>query len=145
MAKITGTIDVSRPPAEVFAYLDDLANRPAWQTELVSTKVLTDGPTRVGTEVEETRSMGKRTFTSRWRVTLHDPPQRSEFVTYDGQMMKPSGVVTVTPEGSGSRVTFAMDPNPSGFAKLMMPMIAPRIRKNIATDLANLKRNLETK
>ena len=144
MAKISGTVVIARKPEDVFAYLDDLKARPNWQDDVRSTTVLTEGPTRVGTEVEETRQMGSRTLTVRWRVTAHEPPRRSTFETYQSTMMKPSGVISVEPSGDGSRVTFEMEPNPMGMAKLMMPMIAGRIRKNVATDLDHLKRNLET-
>ena len=143
MTKITGTIVVARKPEDVFAYLDDFNQHPAWQSDVKSTKVLTDGPTRVGTEVEELRQMGRRAMTTRWRVTSHEPPHRSTFETYESSMMKPSGVITVTPEGEGSRVTFEMDPNPMGFTKLLMPVIAGQIRKSISRNLETLKGNLE--
>ena len=143
MAKLSGTITIARTPEDVFTYLDDLPARPTWQTDITTTKVLTDGPTAVGTEVKETRRVGGRTMTSKWRVTSHEPPRRSTFETYEGTMMRPSGVITVAADGAGTRVTFEMEPNPMGFSKLLMPMIAGQIRKNIASDLANLKHNLE--
>ena len=143
MTKITGTIVVARKPDDVFAYLDDFNQHPAWQSDVKSTKVLTDGPTRVGTEVEELRQMGRRSMTTRWRVTSHEPPRRSTFETYESSMMKPSGVISVAPEGEGSRVTFELEPNPMGFTKLLMPIIAGQIRKSITANLAKLKGNLE--
>ena len=144
MAMIGGTITIARAPEDVFAYLDDLGRRPEWQLDITSTRVLTEGPTGVGTEVEETRMMGRRSVTMRWLVTSHDPPRRSAFETYQASMLKPSGVITVEASEGGSRVTFEMEPNPIGFAKLMMPMISRQIRKNVAADLDRLKRNLET-
>jgi uncharacterized membrane protein len=143
MNKISGTIVVARKPEEVFAYLDDFNKHPLWQNDVKSTKVLTEGPTRVGTEVEELRQMGRRAMTTRWRVTSHEPPRRSTFETYEGSMMRPSGVITVAPEGEGSRVTFEMDPNPMGFTKVLMPFIGGQIRKSISTNLEKLKGNLE--
>jgi uncharacterized membrane protein len=144
MGTISGTVSISRTPEDVFTYLDDFTNRPKWQTELKSSKVLTDGPVGVGTEVEEVREMGRKEFVSRWRVTSHEPPRRSTFETYDGKMLKPSGVITVAAEGAGSRVTFEMNPNPMGMAKVMMVIIGRQIKRNIDTGLANLKRNLES-
>jgi uncharacterized membrane protein len=144
MGMISGTTTIARKPEEVFAYLDDLSRRPEWQLDVQKTKVLTDGPTRVGTEVEEVRQMGRKAGTVRWRVTSHEPPRRSTFETYESSMLKPSGVITVAPSGDGSTVTFEMEPNPIGIAKLMMPMIARQIRKNITTDLERLKQNLES-
>ena len=127
----------------MFAFLDDLRRRPEWQLDVKETKVLTEGPTRVGTEVEEVRQMGRRSMRIRWRVTGHEPPRRSTFETYEASMMKPSGVITVEPSGSGSVVTFEIDPNPIGMGRLMMPLVSGQIRKNISTDLERLKRNLE--
>ena len=143
MTKISGTVTVARKPEDVFAYLDDFNKHPEWQSDVKSTKVLTDGPTRVGTEVEELRQMGKRAMTTRWRVTAHEPPHRSTFETYEASMMKPSGVITVAAEGEGSRVTFEMEPNPTGVTKLLMPVIARQIRKSISNNLEHLKGNLE--
>jgi uncharacterized membrane protein len=144
MSTITGTVTIARTPDEVFAYLDDLERRPEWQLDVKETKVLTQGPTRVGTEVEEVRQMGRKAGRVRWRVTGHEPPRRSTFETYESQMLKPSGVITVEPSGSGSTVTFEMEPNPIGMGKLLMPMIARQIRKNITADLERLKDTLET-
>ena len=144
MSKVSGTVAIARKPEEVFAYLDDFGARKTWQKDITTTKVLTDGPVRVGTEVEETRQMGKRTIVSRWRVTTHEPPMRSTFETYDGSMLKPSGAVTVAADGAGSRVTFEMEPNPMGITKVLMPIIARQIRKSINGSLQNLKSNLES-
>src|SRR5262249_13615596 len=99
---ISGSITIARSPEGVFAYLGDFARRPEWQLEVKETKVLTDGPTRVGTEVEEVRQMGRRTGRVRWRVTSHEPPRRSTFESYESTMLRPSGVITVEPSGSGS-------------------------------------------
>jgi len=143
MTKFSGTITVARSPADVFAYVSDYTKHPDWQADVKTTKVLTEGSTRVGTEVEELRQMGKRAVTTRWRVTSYDPPRGSTFETYEGSMLKPSGTISVTPDGEGARVTFEMEPNPMGVAKLMMPLIGRQIRKSIAGNLAQLKGNLE--
>ena len=88
--------------------------------------------------------MGRKAGTVRWRVTGHEPPRRSTFETYESSMLKPSGVITVAPSGDGSKVTFEMEPNPIDIAKLVMPMIARQIRKNITADLNRLEPNLES-
>jgi hypothetical protein len=55
MAAITHTIEIARRPEDVFAYLDDLARHGEWQDQIVSVRVETDGPTRVGTRATERR------------------------------------------------------------------------------------------
>src|SRR4051794_11735516 len=61
---ITHSVEISRRPEDVFAYLDDLERHGEWQGEIVSTKIQTEGPVRVGTEVNETRRVGKREMDS---------------------------------------------------------------------------------
>ena len=73
------SLEINRPPEEVFAYIDDLARHKEWQDQIVSAKVNTDGPTKVGTTVTETRRFGKREMTQTWEVTEHDPPRTFAF------------------------------------------------------------------
>jgi uncharacterized membrane protein len=145
MATITKSTHIARPADEVFAYLDDLGAHKEWQQQIDSVQVLTDGPTRVGTEVEETRTVGgNRKITMRWRLTEHDASsRRSAFETYESKMMKPSGVISVAPAGDGSEVTFSMDTNPVGFGKLLAPLMNRDVEKTITGDLERLKQRLE--
>jgi len=145
MATITHSVTVNRSPDEVYAYLDDLSKHPEWQTAIESREILTDGPTRVGTEVKDVRVVGGgRKVNMRWRVTEHDPSgRRSAFETVEGQMMKPSGVISVSPADGGSEVTFTMDTHPVGFGKLLAPLMHRDVRKTISEDHERLKQRLE--
>jgi uncharacterized membrane protein len=145
MATITRSTIIARAPDEVFAYLDDLEAHREWQDQIESISVLTDGPTRPGTEVEETRIVaGGRTVEMRWRVTDHDPQsRRSSFETVEGKMMKPSGVIEIAPAGEHSEVTFSMDTKPVGFGKLLAPLMNRDVARTIEGDLGRLKQRLE--
>jgi len=145
MATITRSTPIARPPDEVFAYLDDLEAHREWQDAVDTIKVVTDGPTRVGTEVEESRVVGgNRKVDMRWRVTEHDPStRRSAFETVESKMMKPSGVISVAAVGDASEVTFSMTTNPVGFGKLLAPLMNRDVAKTIEGDLARLKQRLE--
>ena len=145
MATITKSIVVQRPADEVFAYLDDLEAHGEWQDGIESIKVVTEGPTHVGTEVEETRTVGGgQRVEMRWRVTEHDAgTRRSAFETIESKMMKPSGVISVAQAGESSEVTFSFDPNPIGFGKVIAPLMRRNVVKTIDGDLARLKARLE--
>jgi uncharacterized membrane protein len=145
MATITRSTNVARPADEVFAYLDDLEAHREWQDAVDTIEVVTDGPTRVGTEVRETRVVGgNRRVEMLWRVTEHDAStRRSGFETVESRMMKPSGVISVASVGDGSEVTFSMDTNPVGFGKLLAPVINRDVGRTIEADLARLKQRLE--
>ena len=146
MATITKSVNINRPPDEVFAYLDDLSKHPEWQSQIESRRIVTEGPTRVGTEVEDVRVVGGgRKIELRWHVTEHDPAaRRSAFETTESQMIKPSGVITVTPAGEGSEVTFQFHTNPFGLGLLLAPLMINRdVKKTVAENLGRLKENLE--
>ena len=141
---IARSVVIQRSPDEVFAYLDDLEAHHEWQGQVVSANVLTEGPTRSGTEVEETRSIGGREVRMRWRVTDHDAQsRRSAFETIESSMMKPSGAIEVAPAGEHSEVTFSIEPNPVGFGRLLAPLMKRQVAKQVDVDLAALKRRLE--
>src|SRR5919199_1090308 len=144
MATITRSVNIARPADEVFSYLDDFTARGEWRDGVKSINVVGDGPTQVGTEVEETRVMGGREIDMRWRVTEHDPvARRSAFETIESKMMKPSGVISVASVGDGSEVTFSMNTNPVGFGKLLAPLMNRDVGRTIEADLARLKQRLE--
>jgi len=84
---ITHSIEIDRRPEDVFAYLDELERHGEWQSQIVSTKVETDGPVRVGTRVREIRKIGGREQDTSYEVTGHDPPRKSS----SGASPVPSG------------------------------------------------------
>ena len=145
MATITKSVNINRPPDEVFAYLDDLSKHPEWQPQIESRRIVTEGPTRVGTEVDDTRVVGGgRKVPMRWKVTEHDPAgRRSAFETIESKMIKPSGVISVAQAGEGSEVTFEFTTNPFGFGWLMAPLINRDVEKTVTENLGRLKENLE--
>src|SRR5437667_12021854 len=97
---IEHSIEINRPPEEVFAYLDQLERHPEWQSTLVSSKVETEGPPRVGTRVVDRRKVpgGEREIP--YEITEHDPPRRSSFRGTKGPV-RPVGTVLVEPLDDG--------------------------------------------
>ena len=84
MTAIKESIEISRRPEDVFAYIDDLARHGEWQESIVSSHVDTDGPTRVGSRATEERRMGSREQEITYEVTEHDPPRTFAFRGTDG-------------------------------------------------------------
>jgi uncharacterized membrane protein len=142
---ITESIEINRTPEEVFAYLDQLERHGEWQGAIVSVKVETEGPTRVGSRAAEMRRVpgGPREFT--YEITEHDPPRRSSFRGVNGPV-RPVGTVTVEPVGRGSRsrVTIQLELQGHGLGKLIAPLAMRDARKRIPKDQARLKARLES-
>ena len=118
-AVIEQSIEINRSVGEVFAYLDQLDRHTEWQESLVSARLETEGPTRVGTRVVERRRVpgGERDIP--YEITEHGPPRRSSFRGTAGPV-RPVGAVTVDPVGeSSSRVSLEFDLEGHGIGKLL--------------------------
>jgi uncharacterized membrane protein len=142
---IIESIEIDRTPEDVFAYLDQLDRHGEWQQAIVSTRVETEGLTRVGSRATNRRRVpgGTREFT--YEITEHDPPRRSAFRGISGPI-RPVGAITVEPlgDGSRSRVTLEFDAKGHGFGKLIAPLARRDARKQIPQDQVRLKQRLES-
>jgi uncharacterized protein YndB with AHSA1/START domain len=142
---ITHTIEIARPPEDVFAYLDQLERHGEWQPQIVSSKIETDGPVGVGTRVREIRNVGGREQDLSYEVTEHDPPRRTAFRGIAGAI-RPEGTVTVEPIGDGSHSRVSLDFNLTGhglFGQLMAPLARMQAKKTVAENQEELKAKLE--
>lgn len=141
---ITSSIEIDRPQAVVFAYLDELDKHSEWQGDLVSSRLETEGPVRVGTRASDTRKVpgGPREFT--YEITEHDPPRRSSWRVLEGPI-RAVGSVTVEPVGDGgrSRVTVDFDLEGHGIGLLFTPLARMQARRQVPRDQATLKEILE--
>jgi hypothetical protein len=141
---ITDSIEINRRPEDVFAYLDEVERHGEWQSQIVSTKVETDGPIGVGTRVHEVRKIGGRDQDASYEITEHDPPRTSSFRGVAGPV-RPVGTMSVAPVGDGSRarVTVEFDLVGHGFGKLIAPLARRQARKTILDSQQQLKARLE--
>jgi uncharacterized membrane protein len=144
MAPIVERVEINRRPEDVFAYLDDLSRHHEWDDQIVSTRVESEGPTRVGTRATDTRKvpLGKQDLT--YEITEHDPPRKAAFRGVNGPV-RPVGAVTVEPldDGARSRVTIELELQGQGIGKLLAPLANRDARKHVPGNQAKLKERLE--
>lgn len=141
---ITQSIEIDRRPEDVFAYMDQLDRHGEWQSSIVRTRVETEGPTRVGSRVVDTRRIGKREQDVPYEITEYDPPRTSSFRGMAGPI-RPVGTVRVDPldDGSRSRVTIEFDLTGHGLGILIAPIARRQARGEIGQNQAKLKEILE--
>ena len=143
---INHSIEISRRPEEVFAYLDDHERHREWQDQIVSSKVEGEGPVGSGTVVREKRKVpfGGEQDTS-YEITEHDPPRRSSFRGVAGPV-RPVGTVTIEPldDGSRSRVSIEFNLVGHGIGVLFAPLARMQAKKEIPHMQAQLKARLES-
>lgn len=145
MAALATSIDVSRPPAEVFAYVTDPARFGEWQANVTGGQLEGDGPPHPGARCVNTRRIGfiERTVTS--EITHTDPPRRWGVRGLDGPI-RADVDVTVDPidDGRASRVTITIDFQGHGIGKLLVPVaVRPQARKEMPANLERLKQRVE--
>ena len=141
---IKDSIEINRPAEEVFAYLDELDRHAEWQTSLVSAKIETDGPTRVGTRVLERRNVPGGLRDIPYEVTEYEPPHKSAFRGTAGPV-RPVGTVTVDPVSeSSSRVSVQLDLEGHGIGKLFAVFARRQAAKQVPEDQERLKQVLES-
>jgi len=79
MSTIERSVVIDRPIEEVFRFLHDPRNDSLWQTTLVESTQLDDGPLRIGTLVRERRRFLGVQVEMTKEITEYEPPRRSAF------------------------------------------------------------------
>ena len=142
MIASTESVDIERGPADVFRYIADLRNEPAWHVDIASVPADTPAEPEVGRVVfvKFRPFMGRTdgTFTA-----LEAEPGSRIVYRADFAGLQPVITYRVEPAGSGARFTRAVEMQPRGFAKLMTPMMMMMLPKRNRLFVQNLKRALE--
>jgi uncharacterized membrane protein len=142
---ITNTIEIARSPEDVFAYMDDLSRHGEWQPLIVSVRVDTDGPTRVGSRATEVRRMGRRKVAVTYEITEHEPPHRFAFKGIDGAIRaEGKGTIDATDGGKASRLTLELTLTGYGVGKVFAPLARKQARRELPEAHRRLKELLES-
>lgn len=141
MPEASGSVDIKRPPADVFAFLADGENDPRWRSGVLDIRRKSGNGQGAIYEQGVKGPFGRR-VPADYEVTAYEPDRRLGFRAIAGPI-RPEGsyeLHELSPDGT--RVTFALRCAPSGMARLMGPMIARTMRSEVA-QLARLREVLE--
>jgi uncharacterized protein YndB with AHSA1/START domain len=146
VAPIVSSIEIARPPEEVFSYVTDPSRLAEWQESVVSTRMDGSGPAGVGSRVRVTRRVGRRERAMTAELAELDPPRSWAVRGIDGPVRgNVDGTVEPIDDGARSRVTIALALQGHGIGKLLVPLVVrPQARKEMATNIRNLQQRLET-
>ena len=140
MVRIDFSIDVDRPPSEVFAYLTDAESLPQWQSSAVEAHW--EGEKTRGARVKEVRKFLDRRMESELEVTEYEPDRRFSLKVLSGPV--PFSVQhTIEPRDRGTRLTFVGEGEPGGFFRLGEPIVARVAERQFKSDYETLKDILE--
>jgi uncharacterized protein YndB with AHSA1/START domain len=139
MAPLIHTIEIARPPQEVFAVATDPLRFAEWQRDVVRVQMLDNA--RFAT----TRRAGGGEREMVQEITRNDPPTSWAARGIDGSI-RPHATVTVEPidGGAGSRVTFTLDFEGHGIGVPLVPLVRRQAEKGAPNSHENLKKLLES-
>jgi uncharacterized protein YndB with AHSA1/START domain len=138
MAPLISSIEIARPPAQVFAAATDPTGFARWQRDVVDARLLGDG------RFTTTRRIGGTDRTMTQQVVRDDPPHGWAVRGIDGPV-RPHATVTVEPldGGTRSRVTFTLDFEGHGVGVPLLPLVRRQARRTAPVSYRNLKRLIE--
>lgn len=142
MATFQNTITIARPADEVFAFLADFGNIPAWNYAIARTVPTSPGPVRVGATYRQTRTIPRRSEES-FEVTDFAPPSRLAVHGQIGPFTASSGYL-LEPAADGTLLTNTVELEPSSaLLRPIGPLAVPGVKAAVARNLGTLKQLLE--
>jgi len=136
------TVIIDRPARDVFDYLADGTHNPEWRIGVLDIKHANSATGEGAAYRQVLAGPGGRRIDGDYRITVFNPPRRLEFLVTAGPA-RPTGVFELA-DGTdrATVVRFTLDLQPMGLMKLMTPMIARQMRREVA-QLETLKKVLE--
>jgi carbon monoxide dehydrogenase subunit G len=141
MSTYAHTVEIGRPPEEVFAFVTEPANYPRWQPSLLEVRPHSHGPLRVGSEATEVRRFLGRELETTWTCVEHEPSRRSAIESDDGPVPF-RGTFLLEPAGGGTRFTWTVETRGAA-SRLGGPLVGRATRRELETNADRLKRLLE--
>jgi carbon monoxide dehydrogenase subunit G len=130
------TVEIARPPAEVFAYLTDVSNLPKWQSGVRSAR-------REGPLIHESRHLLGRELRTTLEIEEEEAPRVFTIRALDSPV--PFSVRhELAPDGGGTRLTVVGEGDAGLLPGFAAGIMARRAEKQFRKDFERLKRLLES-
>jgi uncharacterized protein YndB with AHSA1/START domain len=142
MADRSDSITIARPIDEVWAYVTDVTNDPAWHSDILEATKTSEGPIGIGTVWHARFKPSMGISEGDMRVVTFEPNRR-QVMKGDIGPMHPTLTYLLEPSDVGTTFTRHVQISVSGWMKIMSPMMGMMLPKQNKGFLANLKRVLE--
>ena len=132
--KVRATTTIDKPVSDVFPLMADNRNEPRWNSNLSDSELLTAEPIGVGSRFRAVYQ-GQECMA----VIAEHEPDRVVTFEVDAKRMDITGRMSFSPAGSGTRLDGEFDLRPKGVMKVMLPLVAPLVRRDFPKQFANFK------
>ena len=136
-------VEIDRPRAHVAAYAGDPSNAPKWYVNIKAIEWQTPPPLGVGSRVAFVAQFLGRRLAYTYEIAELVPEERLVMRTAEGPFPMETTYTWEDRGSSRTRMTLRNLGTPSGFSKLVGPVMASAMRKANQKDLARLKSLLE--
>ena len=134
---------IARPLAEVAAYVANPDNAPEWYDNIHAAVWRTDPPLAIGSQIAfQARFLGRQ-LDYVYEVVEWEPGKRMVMRTADGPFPMETTYSWEAKGPNATRMHLRNRGNPSGFSRLMAPLMSMMMRRANRKDLKKLSEILE--
>ncbi len=142
MAHAENSIIINRPASTVFDFVLDGTNGPLWRPDTTDALLMPGKPLGVGALFKQGMKGPGGRIDADYEITECRPNEWIKFQVVAGPA-RPVGTYRFEAAGTSTKVTFVLDFQPKGLAKLMDGMINKSMQSEVG-NLSNLKAYLES-
>lgn len=142
MGKAEVSTTINRSVEDVFAVLSNVEDTPKWSSAALEDKITSAGPIGVGATAHLVSTFLGRRIESDAEITEFEPNRRLTMQSTSGPIPF-RGSMTLEPVEAGTRVNATFKAEPGGFFKLAEPIFVRMGKRQLESDLANLKDLME--
>ena len=142
--RIEESVEINRPLEEVYEYVATPENLPEWAGTVIETRKDTPGPLLEGSTFTFVGKFLGRKIESPFKVTAHEFPRRHSHKSTGGPLPT-EWTLTFEEVAGGTRYTQVAEGEPGGFFGLVGPLLERVGRRQLRTDLENLRDLLEAR
>jgi uncharacterized protein YndB with AHSA1/START domain len=144
MINVEQSIVIDRPAHEVFAFVADQTNAPRWQRGIRELRRTTHGPIGAGTRHRFVRTLMGRPLEGTNEYTRYEPDNLVVFTATSGGWPLEASYAVVPVADGRARLIARIELHPTGPFRLLEPLLAATLRRDVRTNLPSLKTLLET-
>jgi uncharacterized protein YndB with AHSA1/START domain len=143
--RVEESVEINRPPEEVFAYVANPQNLPEWSGLAIEVKDAPEPLSEGDTFTAVGKFLGRRFETSYERIYI-EPSRRYTDRAKGGPVPDQNWTYTFEEIPAGTtRLTRAVEGEPGGFFKPADPLIERALKRQVRADLETIKDLLEAR